>query len=93
MNMNAEQLARMFHEIYENEAPNFGYETRNDTREFDPESPNGGLMISVCGKVINELSSVNKRFFSAGFSQGYGADINDIHKVDELFKKTAENIN
>jgi hypothetical protein len=40
--------ARAFHEAYERLAPQFGYETRAETREFDPESPNGKLMIAVC---------------------------------------------
>jgi hypothetical protein len=40
-------LARKFHETYERLAPEFGYETRTETREFDPESPNGQLMIAV----------------------------------------------
>ncbi len=47
--LDPEQLARRFHDIYEQLAPNFGYETRPETRTFDPESPNGKLMIAVCG--------------------------------------------
>ena len=47
--LDPEQLARRFHDIYEQLAPNFGYETRPETRNFDPESPNGKLMIAVCG--------------------------------------------
>jgi hypothetical protein len=47
----SEELARKFHDIYERLAPDFGYETRSDTREFDPESPNGGLMIAVCSEI------------------------------------------
>jgi hypothetical protein len=48
----AEELAQEFHETYERLAPQFGYETREETREFDPCSPNGRLMIAVCGEVI-----------------------------------------
>ena len=47
-----EACARTFHEIYERLAPSFGYETRTDTREFDPSSKNGRLMIAVCAEVI-----------------------------------------
>lgn len=47
----AESLARLFHETYERLAPQYGYETREDTKEFDAESPNGKLMIAVCGEV------------------------------------------
>lgn len=41
-------FARYMHNTYEQLAPSFGYETRTDTRDFDPESANGKLMIAVC---------------------------------------------
>jgi hypothetical protein len=44
----AEQLARRFHDTYERLAPSFGYETRVETRQFDPTTPNGKLIIAVC---------------------------------------------
>lgn len=47
----ATAMARRFHDEYERLAPSFGYETRSDTRTFDPESPNGRLMIAVCGAI------------------------------------------
>jgi len=47
----AEVLAREFHALYEELAPEYGYETRLETREFDPESPNGKLMIAVCSRL------------------------------------------
>ena len=50
-----ETLARIFHKAYERLAPQFGYETRSDTREFDPSTPNGRLMIAVCGEVRHAL--------------------------------------
>ncbi len=50
-----EQLARKFHETYERLAPVYGYETRKETREFDPTSPNGRLMIAVTDQVFNEV--------------------------------------
>lgn len=46
------ELAVRFHTIYEWLAPTFGYETRTDTRDFDPDSKNGRLMIAVCNEVI-----------------------------------------
>jgi hypothetical protein len=46
-------LARKFHKAYERLAPQFGYETREETREFDPESPNGKLMIAVCSEILD----------------------------------------
>lgn len=50
--MTPEQLARNFHETYEALAPSFGYETRPETREFDPLSANGKLMIAVCAVIL-----------------------------------------
>lgn len=46
-------LALCFHEAYERLAPSFGYETRTETREFDPESKNGKLMVAVCAELLN----------------------------------------
>ena len=45
-------LAIRFHETYERLAPSFGYETRTDTRRFDPESKNGRLMVAVCAELL-----------------------------------------
>ena len=45
------ELPRKFHEAYERLAPTFGYETREDTKEFDADSSNGKLM----GVVVNEV--------------------------------------
>lgn len=42
------ELAKMFHDYYEDLAPKYGYKTRPETRVFDPESANGKLMIAVC---------------------------------------------
>lgn len=55
--MSALQLAIMFHEIYERLAPSFGYETRTETRKFDPTTPNGQLMVAVCGEILDRLNS------------------------------------
>jgi len=48
----ATQLARVFHNIYEALAPDFGYETRKETRDFEPTTPNGRLMVAVCKEII-----------------------------------------
>lgn len=53
--MDGESLARIFHEAYERLAPNFGYETRPETRAFDPETPNGRLMIAVCEEIVSAI--------------------------------------
>lgn len=47
-----EAMARKFHGAYERLAPQFGYETRPDTRAFDPASSNGKLMIAVVNEVV-----------------------------------------
>lgn len=60
-------IAKEFHDIYERLAPSFGYETRQDTREFDPDSNNGRLMTAVCSTVC---SSVALEAFKAGFERG-----------------------
>jgi len=52
MSDKTEQLARAFHDAYEHLAPQFGYETRQDTKHFDPASANGKLMMAVCDKVF-----------------------------------------
>jgi len=33
----AYRLAKRFHEFYEQSAPAFGYKTKEETKEFDPE--------------------------------------------------------
>jgi hypothetical protein len=50
----AEELARRFHTEYERLAPSYGYETRTETRKFDPDTPNGMLMIAVCAEILKE---------------------------------------
>ena len=57
----AEELANKFHDEYERLAPQFGYETREETRTFNKTSPNGRLMIAVCSEVIDWLESCNKK--------------------------------
>lgn len=48
------ELAIVFHETYERLAPSFGYETRPDTKQFDPTSKNGRLMVAVCGELLEK---------------------------------------
>lgn len=47
-------IARLFHETYERFSATFGYETRADTKAFDPKSSNGLLMIAVCKEVVSD---------------------------------------
>lgn len=53
--MDALHLATLFHDTYERLAPDFGYETRPETRRFDIDSPNAKLMVAVCGVILEEL--------------------------------------
>lgn len=79
----AEALARKFHDTYERLASQFGYETREDTKQFDPMSPNGRLMIAVCASlagagevVLQELTDdILDRAVDAWFENGAGADM------------------
>jgi hypothetical protein len=50
-------LAVKFHDTYERLAPRFGYETRTETRKFDPETPNGKLMIAVCVEILQSRAA------------------------------------
>ncbi len=50
----AEVIATAFHEHYERLAPQFGYETRPDTRAFDPTTPNGQLMVATVAALFDE---------------------------------------
>lgn len=59
--LNAEQLANLFHETYESLAPSYGYETRPETKVFNPESPNGKLMIAVCTEVLKALTATEPK--------------------------------
>ena len=52
-------LARQFHDTYERLAPSHGYETRPDTRDFDPDSPNGRLMTAVCKEILKQNANVD----------------------------------
>jgi hypothetical protein len=53
--MTPEELAELFHDTYERLAPDYGYETRVETRRFSPQSPNGKLMIAVCKEISDKI--------------------------------------
>jgi hypothetical protein len=60
----AAELALVFHNTYEKLAPSFGYETRQDTKEFDFKSNNGRLMVAVCSEVIKWQQEQDKNKYS-----------------------------
>jgi hypothetical protein len=79
--------AAMFHGLYEKYAPEYGYETREDTKEFDPETPNGKLMIRVVnellahtrGEVIDEfVRRMNERFAKGDFYRGWDTEMQAV---------------
>jgi hypothetical protein len=74
----SEQVAAQFHEAYERLAPSFGYETRHETRAFNPASPNGRLMIAVCAEVMDATLKAHEAVVAAGlvFSR-YVVDVAD----------------
>lgn len=54
-------LAVKLHGTYERLAPQYGYETRQETREFDARTPNGRLMIAVCREVMADHAALLAR--------------------------------
>ena len=55
--MDGKDLAARFHALYEELASQHGYVTRTDTRVFDPQSPNGKLMIAVCAIIATDQTA------------------------------------
>jgi hypothetical protein len=55
----AHKLACLFHENYEALAPEYGYKTRDETKDFDPTTVNGQLMIATCSAVLSALPDIN----------------------------------
>ena len=51
MSISAIKLAVLFHDTYERLAPKYGYETKSETKIFKAHTPNGKLMIAVCGEL------------------------------------------
>lgn len=63
-----EKLAELFHDTYERLAPQFGYTTKEDTKTFDKDSPNGKLMIAVCEEIFKSRPEF-KQAKQEGFSE------------------------
>jgi len=49
------KLAVLFHDTYERLAPDYGYETKEDTRVFKAHTPNGKLMVAVCREIHSKF--------------------------------------
>ena len=68
--MNAESMARLFHETYERLAPAFGWRTKKGCNvPFDrlPQR-NKALMIATCQTILNELQCIAERGRSGGLT-------------------------
>lgn len=81
-------LARLFHETYERLAPQFGYTTRPETREFDPESPNGKLMTAVCAAIQQAAGAVPEGMHKGWHHKSNPFDLYTVLAVGKL--QTAE---
>lgn len=86
------QIARKFHKVYEKLAPEFGYTTRPETREFDENSSNGKLMIAVCKEVVLEELDKAKReaqieVLTEIFQTCYQEDSKTLELVEEKLSK------
>ena len=57
--MTAEQLAQLFHDIYERRAPEYGYTSRKSSAMpwADVPEPNKSLMIAVAQEVLKTLEA------------------------------------
>ena len=55
MNDEIKEYVIKFHNTYEKLAPNYGYETRKDTKELDFNSNNGKLMYATINEIITPL--------------------------------------
>ena len=72
--LDLEETTRRFHNVYEQVAKEYGYKTREDTKELDFNSPNGMTMLKTVetittpyleeierlNNIINELSKENQ---------------------------------
>ena len=79
-------LAQFFHNTYEQLAPCSGYETRADTKLFDPASTNGRLMTAVCGRVMMLFAGVLIIAVAVSGLTGYGAERCMRRKVSPRFR-------
>ena len=83
-------VAIQFHETYERLAPSFGYETRKDTKAFDPESANGASCTKAgaghcdCGRDAASIA------VSAALSPGAGTGWLPANEAEKLRAELAE---
>ena len=61
MNEEIKKFTETFHNTYEMLAPQFGYETRKDTKQFDFDSPNGKLMYATIERIMLPILKENQQ--------------------------------
>ena len=83
-------LAKFLHDTYERLAPQYGYETRPETRTFDHESPNGRLMAAVCEELRKTLGAAPA---ASGSGEGRGKRRGDdnVSPMSTLLRTWAHN--
>ena len=63
--LDLEETTRRFHNVYEQVAKEYGYKTREDTKELDFNSPNGMTMLKTVETIttpyLEEIERLNKR--------------------------------
>ena len=55
------EMAILFHHAYERLAPDVGYDTKVETRVFNPDSPNGKLMVLTCREILHNYTRTPTR--------------------------------
>ena len=90
------EMAKQFHEAYERKAAEVGYITRKDTREFDPESPNGKLMIAVCKEILPitdfpaGLEKIKIRVEIANVEYEFQTSLTALAKIERILDESDE---
>ena len=63
--LDLEETTRRFHNVYEQVAKEYGYKTREDTKELDFNSPNGMTMLKTVETIttpyLEEIERLNKK--------------------------------
>ena len=92
--LDLEETTRRFHYIYEQVAKEYGYKTREDTKELDFNSPNGMTMLKTVEMIttpyldeINELQEKNKKLIT-----DYRMSIEKRVKLEQRIDKGIEYI-
>ena len=92
--LDLEETTRRFHNIYEQVAKEYGYKTREDTKELDFNSPNGMTMLKTVEMIttpyldeINELQEKNKKLIT-----DYRMSIEKRVKLEQRIDKGIEYI-